>query len=137
MGLTAPVRLEVRDSSGVAPVRRAVARLASSMAFSDEDAGRAALVATELATNLVRHTPGGEIVLRGGDGALDVVAWDRGPGMPDVERSLVDGFSTAGGAGTGLGAVRRLADRFDLNSVGARRHDRHRHRRRRLGAAAG
>jgi anti-sigma regulatory factor (Ser/Thr protein kinase) len=92
VGLTAPVRLEVRDSSGVAPVRRAVARLASSLGFSDADAGRAALVATELATNLVRHTSGGEIVLRGGDGALDVVAWDRGPGMHDINRSLVDGF---------------------------------------------
>jgi anti-sigma regulatory factor (Ser/Thr protein kinase) len=117
VGLTAPLRLEVRDSSGVAPVRRAVARLAARLHFSDEDAGRAALVATELATNLVRHTSGGEIVLRAEHGALDVVAWDRGPGIHDVEQSLVDGFSTAGGAGTGLGAVRRLADRFDLNSV--------------------
>ncbi len=117
MGLTAPLRLHVGDSSGVAPVRRAVARLAASLAFSDEDAGRAMLVATELATNLVRHTQGGEIVLRVANGALDVVAWDRGPGMSDVDRSLVDGFSTVGGAGTGLGAVRRLADRFALNSV--------------------
>ena len=117
MGLTAPVRLDVRDSSGVAPVRRAVAGLAATLTFSDEDAGRAALVATELATNLVRHTQGGEIILRAADGALDIVAWDRGPGMPDIERSLRDGFSTAGGAGTGLGAVRRVADRFDLNSV--------------------
>jgi anti-sigma regulatory factor (Ser/Thr protein kinase) len=117
VGLTAPLRFEVRDSSSVAPIRRAVAGLAARLDFSDEVAGRASLVATELATNLVRHTSGGEIVLRAEDGTLDVVAWDRGPGMRDVEQSLVDGFSTAGGAGTGLGAVRRLADRFDLNSL--------------------
>jgi hypothetical protein len=79
--------------------------------------GRAALVATELATNLVRHTQGGEVVLRAQGEALDIVAWDRGPGIRDIEQSMVDGFSTAGGAGTGLGAVRRLSDRFDVSSA--------------------
>lgn len=116
MGLTAPLRMPVLDSSGVAPVRRAAAALTDGMRFSEGDAGRAALVVTELATNLVRHARGGEIVLRASDVALDVVAWDRGPGIPDVERSMADGFSTVGGAGTGLGAVRRLSDRFDLHS---------------------
>lgn len=94
-----------------------MAGLVALLPFSDEDAGRAALVATELATNLVRHTQGGEIVLRLNGGGLDIVAWDRGPGIRDIDRGLMDGFSTAGGAGTGLGAVRRLADRFDLNSA--------------------
>ena len=117
MGLIAPTRIQVGDPSGVAPVRRAVAGLAARLAFSEEDAGRAALVATELATNLVRHTDGGEIVLRADREALDIVAWDRGPGIRDIQQSLVDGFSTSGGAGTGLGAVRRLSDRFDVNSV--------------------
>jgi anti-sigma regulatory factor (Ser/Thr protein kinase) len=117
VGLTAPTRIAVSDSSGVAPVRRAVAGLAARMSFSAEDAGRAALVATELATNLVRHTEGGEIVLRADGGRLDIISWDRGPGIRDIDRSLADGFSTAaGGSGTGLGAIRRLADRFDLNS---------------------
>ena len=117
MGLSAPIRVQVGDSSGVAPVRRAVAGLASSLGFSEDETGRAALVATELATNLVRHTQGGEVVLRVDADALDIVAWDRGPGIRNVERSLTDGFSTAGGAGTGLGAVRRLSQRFDLNST--------------------
>lgn len=115
--MTAPVRVHVADSSGVAPVRRAVAALASRLAFSEEDTGRAALVATELATNLVRHTEGGEVVLRADRDALDIVAWDQGPGIRDIERSLADGFSTAGGSGTGLGAVRRLSDRFDVSST--------------------
>jgi anti-sigma regulatory factor (Ser/Thr protein kinase) len=113
----APLRLAVSDSSGVAPVRRAVARLAGRLPLSDEDAGRAGIVATELATNLVRHTRGGEMIVRAAGDALDIVAWDRGPGIGDIERSLADGFSTAGGAGTGLGAVSRLSDRFDLNSA--------------------
>lgn len=117
MGLAAPVRIEVADTSGVGRVRRAVAALSRELAFSEEDAGRASIVATELATNLVRHTRGGEMVLRGGRAGLELIAWDRGPGMADVERSSADGYSTAGGSGTGLGAMRRIADEFDLNSV--------------------
>jgi anti-sigma regulatory factor (Ser/Thr protein kinase) len=113
----APARFEVSDSSGVAPTRRALAILAKQLAFSEEDSGRASLVATELATNLVRHTTGGEIIMRAAADALEIIAWDRGPGMRDTARSIADGFSTAGGAGTGLGAVHRLADDVELNST--------------------
>ena len=47
---------------------------------------------------------------------LDVLALDRGPGMSDVDRCLADGYSTAGSPGTGLGAIGRLADQFDIYS---------------------
>jgi hypothetical protein len=48
---------------------------------------------------------------------LEVMAVDRGPGMPDVGRCLTDGFSSGGTAGQGLGAVRRLASEFDIFST--------------------
>jgi hypothetical protein len=76
-------------------------------------------VATEAATNLAKHATGGQVVLRSlapedaGCG-VEVLALDRGPGIADVGRSLRDGYSTAGTAGAGLGAIRRLADLFDL-----------------------
>lgn len=117
MGLTAPARFDIVDASTVAPARRALGRLAQGLEFSEEDAGRAAIVATELATNLVRHAGGGQIVLRAQRDRLEILAWDHGPGIPDVQRSLADGFSTAGGAGTGLGAISRIADTFELSSV--------------------
>lgn len=101
----------------MAPVRRALARVARPLEFSEDDLGRASLVATELATNLVRHTKGGEIIMRQQDDTLQIIAWDRGPGMQDMTRSMVDGFSTAGGTGTGLGAVQRMADTLELNST--------------------
>ena len=116
MGLTAPTRLEITDASGVAPVRRALGLLSRGLDFSEEDAGRAAVVATELATNLVRHTSGGQMVLRAERDRIEIIVWDRGPGIADVQSSLADGFSTAGGTGTGLGAVGRMADDFELNS---------------------
>jgi anti-sigma regulatory factor (Ser/Thr protein kinase) len=108
----------VRDASQVAAVRREAARLAERLGFGESDAGRLALVVTEFGTNLVKHGTGGEIVLverRFPAGGVDVLALDRGPGM-DLATCLRDGFSTAGTAGTGLGAVRRLADRFDAYS---------------------
>jgi hypothetical protein len=48
--------------------------------------------------------------------SVELIALDRGPGMADVTRSLADGYSTAGSPGTGLGAIRRLADDFDIYS---------------------
>jgi hypothetical protein len=74
---------------------------------------------TELGTNLLQHAGEGDLLLRGMNGtgqSVEVVAVDRGPGMLDPSACLRDGHSTAGTAGTGLGAVRRLAAEFDLLS---------------------
>jgi anti-sigma regulatory factor (Ser/Thr protein kinase) len=106
------------DASRVGEARRHAAYLAAECALDDVDAGRLALVVTELATNLVRHAREGRLWLsaRVARHEVEVIAVDDGPGIPDVERSLGDGFSTGGTPGTGLGAVRRLAQFFDLHS---------------------
>jgi serine/threonine protein phosphatase PrpC len=82
------------------------------------EAGRLALVVTELSTNLLRHARDGRLWLsaRPDRREVEVIAIDHGPGIADVERSLGDGFSTGGTPGTGLGAVQRLADGFDLHT---------------------
>src|SRR6185436_1518023 len=111
--MMAPVIVRVDDSSHVAAARRAAADLAWRLHFDETTAGRLALVVTELATNLVKHGGGGEVMLRQVDvapaGFVEVVALDRGPGMANVTRCLEDGYSTAGSPGTGLGAVQRLS----------------------------
>jgi anti-sigma regulatory factor (Ser/Thr protein kinase) len=103
----------VDDPSRVAEARRAAASLAGRLGFDEAATGRASIVATELATNLLKHAGGGEILLaaRGGDGApaIQLIALDRGPGMADPAACLRDGYSTAGSAGHGLGAVLRQA----------------------------
>jgi anti-sigma regulatory factor (Ser/Thr protein kinase) len=108
----------VEDPSRVGEARRHAAQLAHECGFDEVDAGRLALVVTELATNLARHAKGGRMWLstRPARREVEVIAVDDGPGIADIERSLGDGFSTAGTAGTGLGAVRRLAQHFDLHS---------------------
>ena len=112
--------LPVTDRSQVSGARQRATTAALDAGFSETDAHRAGIVATELASNLVKHAAhGGEMLvrMRAGDSAeVEIVALDRGPGIDNVAQSLSDGYSTAGSAGTGLGAVRRMADEFDIYS---------------------
>lgn len=121
MEVAAHLRIPVRDRSDVAAVRTGVRTVGSRAGIAEPDQDRAVLVATELATNLVKHaTRGGEVLIRQAGPALspsfEVIAIDRGPGM-DVETCLADGYSSAGSPGTGLGAVRRLSAVFDAYSA--------------------
>ena len=107
----------VADESQVGEARRAMAALCQRQSLDDNACGAAALVTTEAATNLVKHAGGGEILLRGIEDGVEVLALDRGPGMADVGASLRDGHSTTGTQGNGLGAIRRMATTFDIYSA--------------------
>ncbi len=109
-------RIEVTDTSAVGEVRRALALLAEGVGLNDVDRGRAALVATELGNNLVRHAKGAAMLLRAlrDPAGVELVAVDRGPGMADLTRCMEDGYSTLGTPGTGLGAIRRQSTDFDV-----------------------
>jgi len=113
-------RYVVDDPSKVGEARRAAHTLAN-YELDAESAGRVAIAATELATNLLLHAGGGELLIQklGSDDAatIELLAIDRGRGMTDIARCMSDGFSTAGTPGTGLGAVRRLASEFDIHSA--------------------
>lgn len=112
--------LEVVEASQPGEVRRAAVQLASRMGFDETEQGAVAIVATELANNLVRHAKRGEMLLQGSrhpqGEILEILSLDHGPGIVDVEQALRDGFSTGGTSGTGLGAVRRLSAEFDLHA---------------------
>lgn len=117
------VRVEVTEASQPAEARRRATTLATALGFDAERTGKVALVATELATNLVKHTSrGGEILLtpveRGGVHGIEVIAVDSGPGIANVGDALRDGFSTAGTYGTGLGAISRLAESDVYSTIG-------------------
>ena len=115
-----PIGLPVTESSQVGDARRLATNLARNLGFDETRRGRVALIATELATNLVKHAQDGMLVLipidRAGVGGLELIAIDKGPGMFDIARCMTDGFSTAGSPGNGLGAVDRLSDDFDVFS---------------------
>jgi anti-sigma regulatory factor (Ser/Thr protein kinase) len=119
--MTSDLVMSVTESSGVAEARRAAADLAIKLGFGETEAGKLALVVTELGTNLAKHAKAGRIVLRQVNGGthhgVDVLALDEGPGIANVAQCLRDGYSTSGSPGSGLGAIQRQADEFDIHSL--------------------
>jgi anti-sigma regulatory factor (Ser/Thr protein kinase) len=110
----------IGDSSEVAPARRGVSALATRLGFNVEDAGRASLVATEIGTNLIKHGGGGELLAKtitsGARTGIELLGLDKGPGIDDLSKCLRDGYSTGGSPGTGLGAIERISQHFDIYS---------------------
>ncbi len=110
------VAIAIQESS-LAEACAAAARLAAQVGSDEGTAERLSTVVAELTRNLKAHAREGELLLRplAGSRGVEVLAVDMGPGMSDVGEHLRDN-STAGTPGTGLGAVRRLADLFDIYS---------------------
>jgi anti-sigma regulatory factor (Ser/Thr protein kinase) len=108
----------IDDATRVGEARRHAARCIEGMHWSEEDAGRLAIVITELGINLHRHAREGRLLIavRPGSSEVEVISMDKGPGMADLRLSMRDGHSSGSTPGTGLGAVRRMADGFDIHS---------------------
>ena len=108
--------LPIDDGSQVGHARRTAQKLAEGQGFDETDAGRVALVATELASNLLKHAGRGELHLRvlprANGAGIEIVAVDRAAGF-DLQACLADGYSTGGTQGIGLGAITRQAEVFD------------------------
>ena len=113
--------IEVKESSQAGEARRKAAELAQDLQLGEVRSGAAALAATEMATNLVKHASNGTMLFQrvqeNGNAGLRLIAIDKGPGIADLTRAMQDGHSTAGSMGTGLGAVRRMSDIFDVYSA--------------------
>ncbi len=118
------VALAVVESTQAGEARRLAAVLVKRIGFEAVGMGEVALIVTELANNLVRHATQGEMILQRIENSrqtgIEILAIDRGPGVTDFRRCLTDGYSTSGTPGTGLGAVARHADSFDVHSVAGR-----------------
>lgn len=115
------VWLRAEEASAAAGARRHAARLAERLGFAGERLGQIQLAVTEAATNLAKHAVQGEMLVRivrtGEEVSLELVCLDRGPGITDVRASRLDGHSTSGTLGLGLGSIERLADRTGMHSL--------------------
>ncbi len=122
--MASSVSVVVAEDSHVGELRRTVAALCRSAGLDATDTGRAGIIATEGASNVLKHGGGGEVVVSplgsGPTAGIELLALDRGPGIPDVERALTDGRSSAGPRGTGLGAMRRESSTFEIYSLPGR-----------------
>lgn len=109
--------VRVHDASEVADARRTALSCATALRLGETSAGRAAIVATELATNLIKHGGGGTLLFGSNEKTLAVVSLDKGRGLLNLSAAMSDGYSTAGSPGTGLGAVRRASVSFDAYTL--------------------
>jgi serine/threonine-protein kinase RsbT len=115
--------VSVTTEADVVKVRQTVRALAVEIKLSLVDQTKVVTAASELGRNLLVYGGGGEvrldIVRDGARNGLRVIFEDRGPGIPDVEQALKDGFTTGTGLGLGLGGARRLVNDFDIVSNAA------------------
>ena len=110
----------IRASDDVVKVRHAVRARAVEIKLSLVDQTKIVTAASELARNVLQYGGGGlmemEILRDGGRTGLRLTFIDEGPGIPDLELALKDGYTTGGGLGLGLSGARRLSNEFSIES---------------------
>jgi len=113
--------LAVRQGSEVVSVRHLVRKFAVELGFSLVEQTKIVTAASELARNMVDYGRGGmmraEALDDGIRKGLRLVFEDQGPGIPDLEAALRDGFTTGSGMGLGLGGAKRLSNEFNIRTA--------------------
>jgi len=114
------IQVPINSDQDIVTARQRGRLLAAALGFSSGDATLIATAISELARNIVTYAKSGEIRLTVINGSarqgIQLVAQDRGPGIPDIPQALRDGFSTSGSLGLGLPGVMRLMDEFEIVS---------------------
>jgi serine/threonine-protein kinase RsbT len=114
------LRIPIQTDADVVTARKQGRELAAQAGFSATELTIIATAISEIARNIVMFANRGEILvsLVGDDGreGVTVVARDAGPGIPDLDRAVQDGYSGYGGMGLGLPGSRRLMDEFEITS---------------------
>lgn len=110
----------IRTSEDVVIVRQAVRTHAVSLGFTLVDQTKLVTASSELARNTLDYGGGGaaqlEVIENDRRAGIRIVFEDQGPGIPDIEQALVDGFTTGGGLGLGLSGAKRLSHEFEISS---------------------
>jgi serine/threonine-protein kinase RsbT len=112
--------LPARSETDVVLVRQAVRKWAAELGFSLVDQTKIVTAASELARNSLIHGGGGSVLLEalaeGVRKGLRLTFEDQGPGIPDIELALKDGYTTGNGLGLGLSGSKRLMTEFEIVS---------------------
>jgi serine/threonine-protein kinase RsbT len=113
-------RLEIRSSDDVVRVRQMTRTIALAAGLSLVDQTKIITAASELARNTLDYGGGGvavaELIELPGRRGVRLTFEDKGPGIPDVEAALKDGFTSGKGMGLGLGGAKRLSNEFSIHS---------------------
>jgi serine/threonine-protein kinase RsbT len=110
----------IRSSEDIVRVRQAARERAVAQGFSLVDQTKLVTAASELARNTLDYGGGGEVTIEvlyeGARRGVRLVFVDQGPGIPDIELALKDGYTTGKGLGLGLSGARRLCSEFSIES---------------------
>jgi len=120
-----PVRrsetLPIRSGADIVTARQIVRTWCVDVGFSLVDQTKMVTAASELARNTLDYGRGGTIHIEpldeGTRKGLRLVFADSGPGIPDIDRALQDGYTSGNGLGLGLGGARRLVNEFHISSA--------------------
>lgn len=114
------INVGVRSQADVVAARQTGREMARRLGFGSADQTRLATAISELARNVIQYAGEGVCVItdrsNGSTMSIRVVVEDHGPGIPDIEKALEDGFSTGSGLGAGLAGAKRLVDEFHIES---------------------
>jgi RNA polymerase sigma factor (sigma-70 family) len=113
------MRVAVRVDADVVAARQAARELAARLGFPPTDLTEIATAVSEIVRNIVRFADAGEVLVELLDSprpGIRITARDSGPGIPDVQEALREGYSTYRGLGLGLPGARRLMDEFAVAS---------------------
>ncbi len=120
MGMPRLETMSIQAASDVVLVRQAVRQLAVELGFSLVDQTKIVTAASELARNTLDYGGGGTVKLEalqeGIRRGLRLTFEDQGPGIPDIDLALKDGYTTGGGLGMGLSGTKRLVNEFNIVS---------------------
>jgi serine/threonine-protein kinase RsbT len=112
--------LPIRTEADVVIVRQKVRAVSVDLKFSLVDQTKMVTAASELARNVLIHGGGGsvaiEVLLRDYRSGLRLTFEDQGPGIPDIDLAMKDGYTSGAGLGMGLGGARRLVNEFEITS---------------------
>ena len=114
-------RITVASDQDVVRVRQLVRTIAVAVKLSLVDQTKLVTAASELARNTLVYGGGGTVEVTRVENArrrgITIVFTDSGPGIPDLDLALTDGYTTGGGLGLGLSGARRLVDEFDIDTA--------------------
>ena len=120
----AELTIPIRDSTDILQARHRARELAAALRLGSADQTRLATAVSELTRNVLQYAGEGVCRIINASNhhhvSIQVVVEDHGPGIPDIELAMRDGYSTGGGLGCGLPGVQRLMDEFDIDSAPGR-----------------
>lgn len=113
-------RIKIETPLDIVDARQKGRVMAQEMNCSSTQATLVATAISELARNIILYAGVGEMILRritkDSRSGLQIIASDNGPGIPNIARAMMNGFSTSGGLGLGLSGVKHIADSFHIKS---------------------